>query len=88
MYEKIFIDRKVSGFLIADSMIGLLIISIAISLFCFNQSCFSKLENELYLTNLKAQQAYTESIQNVNKSQQINQIKIQDKQGSFLIYVK
>ena len=58
---------KVSAFLISDAIIGLTLISLAIATFYFNQSCFMKNEDELYLKKSSGSRgffskAYRESI--------------------------
>lgn len=79
--------KKVRGFLVSDSIIGLLIIGLAVGLFCFNQSCFMKNEDQIYLKNMIVQQAYFESIKGLSKNQKIEQIKINGRYDEYEVHV-
>ncbi|WP_290033671.1 hypothetical protein [Ligilactobacillus cholophilus] len=78
--------NQINGFVIADSMVGLMIISIAIILFCFNQSCYIKMENKFYIKNLLVHQAYVESTKILYQNRKIKKIIISGKNDRYEIY--
>lgn len=77
------IKDNVSGFLISEAMIGLSLITLAISTFYFNQSCFMKNENELYLKNLQVQTAFRKSATQLSEGKRLNQIKVHSEIGEY-----
>ena len=79
---------KVSAFLISDAIIGLTLISLAIPTFYFNQSCFMKNEDELYLKNLQVQEAFQQSVSRINQGKPLNQIKVHSDAGEYQINVE
>lgn len=79
---------KVSAFLISDAIIGLTLISLAITTFYFNQSCFMKNEDELYLKNLQVQEAFQQSVSRINQGKPLNQIKVHSDAGEYQINVE
>lgn len=79
---------KVSAFLISDAIIGLTLISLAIATFYFNQSCFMKIEDELYLKNLQVQEAFQQSVSRINQNEPLNQIKVHSDEGEYQISVE
>lgn len=79
---------KVSAFLISDAIIGLTLISLAIATFYFNQSCFMKIEDELYLKNLQVQEAFQQSVSRINQKESLNQIKVHSDEGEYQISVE
>lgn len=79
---------KVSAFLISDAIIGLTLISLAIATFYFNQSCFMKIEDELYLKNLQVQEAFQQSVSRINQNESLNQIKVHSDEGEYQISVE
>lgn len=79
---------KVSAFLISDAIIGLTLISLAIATFYFNQSCFMKNEDELYLKNLQVQEAFQQSVSQINQGKPLNQIKVHSDAGEYQINVE
>lgn len=81
-------NGKVKAFLMSETMIGLMIISLALTTFYFNQSCFIKNENDLYLKNLQVQEAFQKSIIQLRQDKKIDAISIQSDQGVYQINVK
>lgn len=81
-------NGRISAFLISDAIIGLTLISLAISTFYFNQSCFMKSENELYLKNLQVQEAFQKSVTQINQNKRLNQIKVHSDVGEYQINVE
>ncbi|KRM52993.1 hypothetical protein [Ligilactobacillus araffinosus] len=79
---------KVSAFLISDAIIGLTLISLAIATFYFNQSCFMKNEDELYLKNLQVQEAFQQSILRINQKEPLGQIKVHSDAGEYQVNVE
>lgn len=79
---------KIRAFLMIETMIGLIIISMALTTFYFNQSCFIKSENELYLKNLQVQEAFQKSIMHLRQNKKIDAISVHSNQGVYQINVK
>lgn len=82
------VKGNVSGFLISEAMIGLSLITLAISAFYFNQSCFMKNENELYLKNLQVQAVFRKSATQLSEGKKLNRIQVHSEIGEYQINVK
>ena len=76
------------GFIMADSLIGLFIISLAIGLFYFNQHNFLKLEHHLYLKNITVRQAYRQNLLSLKDEKQIKHLKVGTGEHSYEISVR
>ena len=72
----------------SDAIIGLTLISLAIATFYFNQSCFMKNEDELYLKNLQVQEAFQQSVSRINQKEPLSQIKVHSDAGEYQVNVE
>lgn len=81
-------NGKISAFLMSETIIGLILISLSLTTFYFNQSCFIKNENELYLKNLRVQEAFQISIIKLHQNQKLDKITVRSDQGVYQVNVQ
>lgn len=80
--------NQIKAFALADAMLGLIIISLAISLFCFNESNFLKIDNYFYLRNEMTVQAYNQSVLAIKNHSEVQQIIVHGKKENYEIDVQ